>query len=515
MNLDDYPPGMSQSDFEHVGEETKDSNDLFFDSVYKLAEFPTYVNVENLIKEYNKIKNPSYLCSLLFLEENEGKLFSNEIDPYAISMILNFTAKEIIKNHLSKEDFEELKTVYLQRAKGCKITELVKNELAFSNDDKLLEYLQYSLTKQYNVLNENDLSDLLENGPELNNVELYDTLFNSLSEPSGDRLSKGVEKYIGLNIFQQLEYFDYITKYKDFDFYSFEEFNKDVDTYKSRFLNSEVKSEQADNLNNNQSIKKTIMENENKDSQEQKTENKALYNNQYARGWVYNMEKDEAKKQARFSVKVQNKDNKFGDVFINVFASGKNYDKLEGIDNKDFIEVDGKAQFNIYEDKNGLKNKSNNIMMFSVVKHELNAENNLDLKADFKHYFPNRLEIKTHLSKNAELVKTSKGELINLSAANNESWKDEKGEEQKRTNWIDAVMFPSKNIDLEDYKDASKGQPMHMVGIVQPNSYEDTKGNKRYNVKVSVMEATLSLKKEKSIDNSKKKEEKPSKQMTR
>lgn len=67
--------------------------------------------------------------------------------------------------------------------------------------------------------------------------------------------------------------------------------------------------------------------------------------------------------------------------------------------------------------------------------------------------------------------------VTNLSVATNESWKDQSGNIQERTEWHRVVMYGKMAETANEYM--TKGQMVYIEGRLQTNEWEDQNKNKR------------------------------------
>lgn len=58
------------------------------------------------------------------------------------------------------------------------------------------------------------------------------------------------------------------------------------------------------------------------------------------------------------------------------------------------------------------------------------------------------------------------------------SWKDDSGQKQERTTWLDIVVFGKQAETVGTYCD--KGKQVYVQGEIQTRTYDDKDGNKRY-----------------------------------
>lgn len=88
-----------------------------------------------------------------------------------------------------------------------------------------------------------------------------------------------------------------------------------------------------------------------------------------------------------------------------------------------------------------------------------------------------------HLGKDPELRYTSNGVAVaNFSIATNETWKDQDGNMQERTEWHNIVMWAKLAEIAGEW--LKKGQRVYLEGRIQTRSYDDKNGVKRYTTEV-------------------------------
>ena len=76
------------------------------------------------------------------------------------------------------------------------------------------------------------------------------------------------------------------------------------------------------------------------------------------------------------------------------------------------------------------------------------------------------------------------GKLANMSVATSESWKDDQGQTQERTEWHKVVVYGKLAEIVEQYY--SKGNRVYVEGKLQTRSWEGEDGQKRYVTEVVV-----------------------------
>lgn len=95
----------------------------------------------------------------------------------------------------------------------------------------------------------------------------------------------------------------------------------------------------------------------------------------------------------------------------------------------------------------------------------------------------NKAIIIGHLGKEPELRKMPNGNAVaNLSVATNESWKDQQGERQERTEWHRVVLFGKLAEIAAQY--LKQGSRAYFEGKMRTNKWLDSEGVERYTTEV-------------------------------
>ncbi|HAL56902.1 MAG TPA: single-stranded DNA-binding protein [Bacteroidetes bacterium] len=103
----------------------------------------------------------------------------------------------------------------------------------------------------------------------------------------------------------------------------------------------------------------------------------------------------------------------------------------------------------------------------------------------------NKVLLIGNLGKDPEMKYTSGGTAVaNFSIAVSESWKDNEGNKQERTEWVNIVAWRKVAEICSQY--LKKGSRIYVEGKLQCRSYEDKNGVKRYVTEV-VMDQLLML----------------------
>ena|SRR5687768_1956521 len=75
------------------------------------------------------------------------------------------------------------------------------------------------------------------------------------------------------------------------------------------------------------------------------------------------------------------------------------------------------------------------------------------------------------------------GEVVNLSVATTESWKNQAGERQERTEWHRVVIF-NENLGRVAKQYLRKGSKVYLEGQLQTRKWQDNNGQDRYSTEV-------------------------------
>ena len=75
------------------------------------------------------------------------------------------------------------------------------------------------------------------------------------------------------------------------------------------------------------------------------------------------------------------------------------------------------------------------------------------------------------------------GEVVNLSVATSESWKDRDGNKQERTEWHRVVIF-NENLGKVAKSYLRKGSKVYLEGQIQTRKWQDNSGQDKYSTEV-------------------------------
>ena len=95
----------------------------------------------------------------------------------------------------------------------------------------------------------------------------------------------------------------------------------------------------------------------------------------------------------------------------------------------------------------------------------------------------NKVILVGRLGQDPEVRYTQGGTAVaNLRIATDETWKDQSGERQQRTEWHTVVLWRRLAEISGQY--LSKGRQVYIEGRLQTRSWQDREGNKRYSTEV-------------------------------
>ncbi|MBA3676012.1 MAG: single-stranded DNA-binding protein [Sphingosinicella sp.] len=75
------------------------------------------------------------------------------------------------------------------------------------------------------------------------------------------------------------------------------------------------------------------------------------------------------------------------------------------------------------------------------------------------------------------------GEVVNLSVATSETWKDKEGNRQERTEWHRVVIF-NENLGRVAKSYLKKGSKVYLEGQLQTRKWQDNSGQDKYSTEV-------------------------------
>lgn len=102
----------------------------------------------------------------------------------------------------------------------------------------------------------------------------------------------------------------------------------------------------------------------------------------------------------------------------------------------------------------------------------------------------NKVQLIGHVGQEPIMTNLESGKnVIRLSLATNESYKNSKGEKQTNTDWHNLVAWGKTADIIEKY--VTKGKEIAIEGKLTSRSYEDKEGTKRYVTEVVVNEILL------------------------
>jgi single-strand DNA-binding protein len=102
----------------------------------------------------------------------------------------------------------------------------------------------------------------------------------------------------------------------------------------------------------------------------------------------------------------------------------------------------------------------------------------------------NKVILVGNLGRDAELRYTPGGSPVStLNLATTESWKDNNGQKQERTEWHRVVVWGKPAEALNDY--LRKGRQIYVEGRLQTRQWDDKDGNKRYTTEIRAVQVVL------------------------
>lgn len=97
----------------------------------------------------------------------------------------------------------------------------------------------------------------------------------------------------------------------------------------------------------------------------------------------------------------------------------------------------------------------------------------------------NKVILMGNLTRDVEVRTTPSGQTVaNFSLAVSRSWKDQNGQTQEQTSFINCVAWGKAGEIIAQY--TSKGTPLLVSGRLDQRAYDDKDGNKRQAVEVNV-----------------------------
>jgi single-strand DNA-binding protein len=95
----------------------------------------------------------------------------------------------------------------------------------------------------------------------------------------------------------------------------------------------------------------------------------------------------------------------------------------------------------------------------------------------------NKVILIGNLGRDPEVRYTQSGSAVaTLNIATSESWKDQSGQRQEKTEWHKVVVWQRLAEIAKEY--LSKGQKVYIEGRIQTRSWDDREGNKRYTTEI-------------------------------
>ena len=102
----------------------------------------------------------------------------------------------------------------------------------------------------------------------------------------------------------------------------------------------------------------------------------------------------------------------------------------------------------------------------------------------------NKVQLIGNLGQNPEIINLDSGKkLVKISIATNETFKNNKGETIKDTQWHNCIAWGKTADIIEQY--LQKGNEIAIEGKLINNSYEDKNGEKRYSTEIVINELLM------------------------
>lgn len=102
----------------------------------------------------------------------------------------------------------------------------------------------------------------------------------------------------------------------------------------------------------------------------------------------------------------------------------------------------------------------------------------------------NKVIIIGNLGKDPDVRHTNNGNMITtIAIATSETWKDQNGEQQERTEWHKVVFYRKLAEIVEKY--SRKGSKMYVEGKLQTRKWQDNEGRDRYTTEIIANEMHL------------------------
>lgn len=93
----------------------------------------------------------------------------------------------------------------------------------------------------------------------------------------------------------------------------------------------------------------------------------------------------------------------------------------------------------------------------------------------------NKVTLIGNLGQDPEIRYTQNSQVVNLSVATTENWKDKQGEWQSKTEWHRVFGF---GFIVKNAKNLVKGDQVYVEGSLETNKWQDKDGNSRYTTQV-------------------------------
>lgn len=102
----------------------------------------------------------------------------------------------------------------------------------------------------------------------------------------------------------------------------------------------------------------------------------------------------------------------------------------------------------------------------------------------------NKVILVGNLGQDPEVRYMANGKAVaNLTVATSESWKDQQGQQQERTEWHRCVAYEKLAEIIGEY--VKKGSKVYLEGKLQTREWQDQQGQKRYTTEIIVSELQM------------------------
>ena len=98
----------------------------------------------------------------------------------------------------------------------------------------------------------------------------------------------------------------------------------------------------------------------------------------------------------------------------------------------------------------------------------------------------NKVILVGNLGKDPEVRQTNNGgKIVNMTVATSESWKDQSGQKQEKTEWHRVVIFNDRIADVAE-RYLTKGAKVYVEGALQTRKWTDQSGIEKYSTEIVI-----------------------------